>query len=390
MNPWDDIQRPGFPSLSSGLEADFVVAGGGFSGLSLAYYLATLAPAAKTVLIEAQTLGFGASGRTGGVVMPGTAAEESSGTENAHLFLENFLKAEGIGCEWRMRACSVLSRDAGFAGLSNLSWTDSGTLRVKAVVPGGDLNPGLYLQGLIQAAQKRGALIFESTPALSFERSHQITVRTPSAAIRTKALILATNAFNLEKFAHGRYFFALNTFALATQPVSRDILTSAGWKDERPFYTKELPYLWGRTTTSGKIIMGSGLDRYEEAPTPATAQTRLDDLEARFHALHPAFKNIKVERRWWGPLCMPRDRLPRILSDPEEPGVFFLGGYSGHGVALSHLFANYLARYLCGDEKALDPIAWALAYPPREGGAWLKRLKTRLVLWAYQRNWLRP
>lgn len=387
---WDETQRPPYPALKSDLEADFLIIGGGLTGLSLANYLARQAPRAKTVLIEARRIGFGASGRTGGVVMPGTAVDLLPGTEKAHLFLENFLKEEGIECELRLHGCWVVSRNEKKNPLTSLKWQDSGRLRPVKQVEGGDVHPGMLLSGLARRAEKKGVLIFENTPAAGLEISGKAAVRTPGGRIRAKNLVLATNAFQLENWEHGARFFALNTFALATEPVSKDLLEQAGWKDERPFYTSELPYLWGRVSRSGRIVMGSGLDRYRENPDERTALSLLDDLERRFHGLHPAFERVKITHRWWGPILMARDRNPRILQAGKDPGVFFIGGYAGHGVAASHLLAYHLARHLTGDPKALESLSWALKPPPKEGPPWLKKIKTKAVLWSYTSNLLRP
>lgn len=389
-SPWDETERPSYPALQSDLEADFLIIGGGFSGLSLANYLARYAPQAKTVLIEAQRIGFGASGRTGGVVLPGTAVSLLPGTEKAHLFLENFLKEENVECELRLHGCWVVSRNKKKEALTPLEWQDSGGLRPVKLVEGGDVHPGRLLSGLAKNAEKKGILIFENTPATGLQISRTAAVQTPGGSIQAKNLVLATNAFQLENWGHGPHFFALNTFAVGTEPVSRELLEEAGWKDERPFYTSELPYLWGRVSKSGRIVMGSGLDRYEENPDQPTELRLLDDLERRLHGLHPAFKKVKITHRWWGPILMARDRNPRILQMRQDPGIFFMGGYAGHGVAASHLLAHHLARRLTGDKKAFEPIPWALKFPPREGPPWLKKIKTRMVLWSYTSNWLRP
>src|SRR4029077_16739687 len=157
---------------------------------------------------------------------------------------------------------------SGLAGKhSPISWRDSGELRVVGLVPGGTVDPGKVLAGLTRAAESAGARIIEHAEARSLEFSdpirlrvaHNIRGRTQLKEIRAGQLLLATNAFSLKLSGLGAIADPKLTFALATAPLSAAQLKAIGLSSRHPFYTVDLPYLWGRLLDSNAVIFGAGL-----------------------------------------------------------------------------------------------------------------------------------
>src|SRR4029079_16647038 len=131
------------------------------------------------------------------------------------------------------------------------------------------------------------------------------------------------------------------TLALATEPLPAATLATIGLADRHPFYTADLPYLWGRVLSDGRLVVGSGLVFPDDGdvrgvsvihPDARAAFTR---LETRLRGLHPLLETVGVSARWGGPVAFRGSRAPIFGWHPDLPGVLVTGAYAGHGVALS-------------------------------------------------------
>ncbi|HEY1423608.1 MAG TPA: FAD-dependent oxidoreductase, partial [Candidatus Acidoferrum sp.] len=155
------------------------------------------------------------------------------------------------------------------------------------------------------------------------------------------------------------------TFALATAPLTKKQIAAIGMASGRPFYSVDLPYLWGRMLKNGGMIFGSGLVpafgeslRAESSEhgkrlwsgleridvRKGEAAERLRVLEERLRRLHPALKNVKITHRWCGPILITQDFVPVFRGNPKNQNVIVLGGFSGHGVALSVYLGKWAAK----------------------------------------------
>jgi glycine/D-amino acid oxidase-like deaminating enzyme len=163
------------------------------------------------------------------------------------------------------------------------------------------------------------------------------------------------------------------TFAIAIAPLSRKRIAEIGLASGCPFYTADLPYLWGRVMRNGGLIFGSGLVPGFGESLPGVTKhergrklwsgleeldlregepaLRLTSLERRVRNLHPALATIRVTHRWCGPILITKGMLPVFRQHPKSARVILLGGYSGHGVALSVFLGERAARVLAGRER---------------------------------------
>lgn len=368
MNPlppwhiaWDEREAR---RLEQDSEADLVVVGAGFTGLAAAYHAARFRPSRRIIVLEADRVGGGASGRTGGVVLEGTGSGLLPGTDKAIESLRRVISEAQIECAIRTPGCYNVARRPRQAIVARPQWRDSGALCAVHEEPGGDFDPGAYLSGLAHAAVGRGVTIYEQTALAAIEPGDPVRLKAGAFVVKARHVILATNALSLDLMGQGRFLSSFNTFAIATEPVPHEQLAEGWWADERPFYTFDLPYLWGRTTTDGRIIVGSGLapcdDAWRACPD---GEARCRELEQRLHGLHPAFADVEVSHGWWGPICFGKDTRPYLVSSGAAPNVWFVGGYAGHGVALSALLAEALARHLEGDDSLLREMPWLTRTP---------------------------
>jgi len=374
---------------------DIAIVGGGFTGLAAAATAKRLAPEKSVLLLEAERIGNGASGRTGGMALSETAAGNLPGLGDVLKGYRNILRELGVKADLALPGVWELARGTrSMEGKavhamkrSPIEWNDLGTLRAVKRVPGGSVNPGKTVAGLASAAQRAGAQIAENAvlEKIEFTQPAKLHVRAlhggraSAKVIAAERVLLATNAGSVEL---GEELFAGRepaepklTFALATAPLGKKHLAQLGMKTKRPFYTVDLPYLWGRLLDNGRLIFGSGLvpgwgesmrlqSRKAKARkfstkklwsglekvdvTKGEAAERFASLEKRVRGLHPALEKIRVTHRWGGPILLTHAFMPVFRSHPHGAHVIVCGGYSGHGVALSVYLGKWAAQHLLG------------------------------------------
>ena len=382
--PWTVNFRPVPGPLPD--RVDFAVVGGGFTGLSAAAWLGRLEPGKSVLVLEASALGEGASGRTGGLALEDTAAGPLPGLGDVLAGYKKMLGTLRIDSGLELPGVYELGR-SNPAKDSPICWSDFGDLRVVRTVPGGAVDPGKVVAGLARAAEKAGARIIEraevqaiectNPPCLCVRRKVRGCIQ--QEKIRASQVLLAVNAFSLGLSGLRGSTQSKLTLAMATAPLSLSQLKTIGLSSRRPFYTVDLPYLWGRLLDSNGLVFGAGL-----VPAPATiaslfgkpARERSPDyaapnlyrfdvrkgeaaesfrwLEDRVRHLHPALESVRITHRWAGPILFTERMRPVFRRHPRSKNVMVLAGYSGHGVALSVYLGRWAAEVLL-DCRSLPP-----------------------------------
>jgi len=351
--------------------ADFVVIGGGFTGLAAAVWLRRFAPGNSVVVLEAGQVGAGASGRTGGMALSDSAAGKLVGLRDVLSSLQTNLEALEIDCDLDLCGAWEIARqglDHRAPRRSPIGWHDSGTLRVVNEVPGGTLDPGKLVSGLARAAAHGGALLLESHRVLGINwlANPEIQVVTSSgqiAKITGDKILFATNALSLANAGLHKGMHPRLTLAVLTAPVTPKLLEEIGLAQRKPFYTVDFPYLWGRVRKDRSIIWGAGLVRSPDSndldavdivdPEPARIFAQ---LEERVRNLHPALGKIKFTQRWGGPILFRDSWKPVFDWHPrgrDRENAIVAGAYAGHGVALSSCLGKWAAEILTGGGKRL-------------------------------------
>jgi glycine/D-amino acid oxidase-like deaminating enzyme len=352
--PWKGRFHPKSRSLPE--SADFAVVGGGFSGLSAAAFLARMAPSKSVAVLESGVLGSGSSGHTGGMALDETAAGPLPGLGDVLAGYRAILRVLRIDAEQHLPGAYELGR-SGMRAESAIAWSDSGTLGVVRTVPGGTVNPAKVVAGLARAAQAAGAKIFEYAEVrdVDFSSPVQLRIRTAKGVkrLRARRVLFATNAFSLNLPDMRETSDPRLTLAVATEPLTAKQISALGLRSRRPFYTVDYPYLWGRLMKNNAAIFGSGL---VSAPSrgglaaidirKGDAAERMASLEARVHLLHPVMKNVRVTHRWGGPILLTPSALPVFRRHPQSRDAVVLGGFNGHGVALSVYLGKWAAEAL--------------------------------------------
>jgi glycine/D-amino acid oxidase-like deaminating enzyme len=328
--------------------------GGGFTGLAAAAWLRRLEPNARVALFESSRIGAGSSGHTGGMTLAETAAGNLPGLGDVLAGLSGILRDLQVECDLELPGALEIGRQ-GILPNSPITWSDSGTLGVTKEVPGGTIDPGKMLSGLAWAATKRGALILENAPVENLRVTEWPVLQVAGQPVRARSVLVATNAESLELSGLAGRAQPKFTLALATESLSSQQLAALGLAPGKPFYTSDLPYLWGRLLHRNRIIFGSGLVHLEDwrelltlNVTEGHASELLADLERRVRNLHPALHKVRLSHRWGGPILIADRWQPVFRRHAEHRDVIVLGAYSGHGVALSVYLGAWAAEAMLG------------------------------------------
>lgn len=385
-------------TLEGEISADVVVIGGGYTGLHAALNAAERGY--SVVLLEAGRIGWGASGRNGGQIIPGwrKGAHEliaRYGKEKAKALFELALDARSltldriakhaIQCDLHINGHLTLA-----AKQSDLAWmrSEAETLtatmdypharvlsaeeaREKAAASdfhgallderGGQLHPLNYALGLADAARGADAQLFEHSRATRIYTSEGVVVHTERGVVRARHGVLACDALlsDLEPRIAKRIMPVAN-YLVATEPLNEPQSLIA---DRLAVSDSRFVVNYFRISEDGRLIFGGG-ERYTPRPPDDIAQF------ARAHMLRvfPQLQSAKVEYAWGGMVSITRSRLPHIgrLGD-----LFFAHGYSGQGVLLPALTGKVLVEAMAGTAERFDLLA-SIAPPEFPGGAALR------------------
>jgi gamma-glutamylputrescine oxidase len=345
--PWRvDVAVPAAPPPAT---VDVAVIGAGFAGLATAYELTRrgLRPA----VFEAGRIGAGASGHSGAVALEGTAVGLLDDAETCLATLDRMTRDAGIDCDLRLGGCWELTHDADPA--KKPLWRDGDKmLFVADTVPGGTIDAGKVLAGLARAILAAGGTIHEEhrIDRMALDGSRVLHAR--DVRIAAGAVVVAVNAFLPTLLRLPVDLRPVVTLAIATGPLAPTTLDAIGMAERRPFYTVDLPYLWGRPLGEDRLMVGSGIVFPDGVDVRTTridsdeAVAAFERLEGRLRGLHPALAEVAIERRWGGPISFVPSRAPVLSPHTDDPRVVVTGGCAGHGVALSFRIGELIAEHL--------------------------------------------
>jgi glycine/D-amino acid oxidase-like deaminating enzyme len=335
-------------------QVDFAIVGGGFTGLATAAWLRHLAPEKSVSVFEAEHIGAGASGYTGGMVLAETSAGDLPGLGDVLGGFFRTLSDLKVECDLDLRGAWEIGRSHGLKN-SPIAWSDSGTLRVVAEVPGGTANPGKLVSGLARKADYLGAQIHAGTAVDEISFQNRLCLKVGTKQICAENVLIATNAMSLELSGLAGRAEPKFTLAVATEPLKPAQLEVLGLSSGKPFYTIDLPYLWGRMLPNGGVLFGGGLidvenwRELEEIDIGAgQAAELIARIERRVRALDPVIRSVGFTHWWGGPILIAEDWSPIFTHHQRSDRVIVLGAYAGQGVALSVYLGRWAAEAMLG------------------------------------------
>ena len=335
---------------------DFAIVGGGFTGLAAAAWLKHSAPEKSVALLEGETFGSGASGHTGGLALAESAAGNLPGLGDVLSGYQKILAELRVAGDVHLPGVYELGRTRPLKN-SPIHWNDSGELRAVNEVAGGTIDPGKVVNGLAAAAGRSGALLFEHASVERCEFQTPLQLHTPLGILCARQVLFATNAYSLELTGWTQRAESCFTIAVATELLTDSMLEEIGLASGKPFYTVDLPYLWGRLLGK-QVIFGSGLVHFSDwremhslSVERGPAAEAFGRLENRIRNLHPKLQGVCFTHRWGGPIGISQGWIPIFGRHPESPNAIVLGAYSGHGVAQSVYLGAWAAEVLLGKRE---------------------------------------
>jgi gamma-glutamylputrescine oxidase len=381
--------------------ADVVVLGGGLAGCSAALHLAKRGY--RVALLEAHAVGYGASGRSGGQVIFGLAASQKTliaevGRDDArHLFdlsiealdlTQSLIREYAIDCDYRANHVHVavrsrhvqelddwareLHEDYGYRSVRLL---DRGELqdhvRSDRYLAGlidsrsGHLHPLKFTQGVARAAEGAGAAIFENSQVLRYEDGPQVVVHTAHGAVRCAHLVLCGNAYiGAVAPSLARRILGVGTYIIATEPLGEERARSLLPSDAA---IADINWIldYFRRSADHRLLFG-GRVSYSALQPPRLAES----IRKRMLRIFPGLAGVKVAYSWGGYLDITLSRAPNFGR--LAPNVFYMQGFSGHGMSLTGLAGKLVAEALAGTAERFDVFA---RIPHRDfpGGSLLRR-----------------
>jgi gamma-glutamylputrescine oxidase len=403
---------PHLPALQGEIKTDVAVIGGGYTGLSAALNLAERGY--QVALVEQARIGWGASGRNGGQMIPGLRKGAKGlvklyGPERAKALFDLAFEARGlvldiierhaIDCDLRLTGHLVGAvngsdlRDleeeaeclAAVMKFPHAEILSAAEARGKVDTPyhgamyeplGGHMHPLNYTLGLAGAAIAAGVTIHENSVAVRLEREPSIRVSTAKGSVRAKHVVLAGDALlnGLEPRVNSR-IMPVGNYIVATEPLEgkRNVIPANVAVSDTRFVVN-----YYRMSADGRLLFGGG-ERYTPSPPADIAGFVRPHMEATF----PQLQGCRIDHVWGGLVSVTTSRLPHVGHYGE---VYFAHGYSGKGVILSTLSGKLLAEAITGDATRLDLFSTLTPMPFPGGTALRGPLYVLGMLWYAMRD----
>jgi glycine/D-amino acid oxidase-like deaminating enzyme len=378
------------PALESDIRADVAIVGGGYTGLSTAYYLRRSEPSLRVVVLESDFVGYGASGRNGGCLKTQLGMGPSSlvrrlgldGARVAHGFMVRavdhvgqLINEHNIDCEYRdsgllIAACNPTQinrvraemRLAQQLGVEDVRWLDAEEIRSEVNSPlflagveerCGVLNPLKFVRGMKQVAQSAGVEIYEDSPVEALHTQPRLRLETRQGSVAAVKVVLATNAFSGRIRQLRGKALPLFVYSVTTQPLNEEQLAAIGWRRRHWIAdARRIPYGY-RLTLDNRLrigvgdfayFYGGGLDHAQHPPA-----RRL--LEKRIVQVFPSLAGVATAHHWGGPVSFAFDFFPALGYLGKDKRVVYSLGYMGWGVPLATI-AGQILRDLVHEEES--------------------------------------
>jgi gamma-glutamylputrescine oxidase len=404
------------PALAGAVDCDVCVVGGGIAGCSAALHLAERGY--RVVLLEGNRIGWGASGRSGAQALFGVAAghtkmERLVGERDARVvwditveglaLIRELIARHRIDCDWRDGHMQVAMKPRHDAEIreeiellhSKLQYPSIRYMtrdEVRAVIPSeryisglydpncGHLHPLNYTLGLAAAAERAGAQIFESSRALSWTNGQHsnapAVVRTAQGEVRAKHVVLCGNVY-LRDAAPALWskIMAVATYIVATEPLGEQRAAELV-KNNACVIDSNWVVDYFRRSADHRLLFGGRVNYSGIKQFDAPAATRL-----RMLGVYPQLSDVKIEFSWGGEVDITLNRAPHFGR--LAPNVYFLQGFSGHGLVLTGIAGKLVAEAISGTAERFDVFS-RIPHLPFPGGMAMRRPALVLAMLYYR------
>ena len=372
-----------YPALEGEVQADVCVIGAGFTGLSSALHLAE--KGYSVTVLDAEKVGWGASGRNGGQLSQGQRIGhdeivEKVGREAADVLwdlsldsvdlVKDLIKKHNIQCDLKSGVMHVAAKPSHIDDIkeeyeyyrevlkyNDVKYVDKqdvegmlGTDKYHnglVMTDGAHLHPLNYALGLADAAVAAGVKIYENSRVTSYKGGDGAEVITEKGVVKAKYILLACNGYlgNLAPKVAGK-IMPINNFILATEPLSEELCRKINREDYAVADTKFVINYF-KLSGDNRLLWGGGENYTKAFPKDIPNFVRKYMLE-----FYPELKDVKIDYGWGGTLAVTMNRMPHF--DRIEENVFVAQGYSGHGVAMATLGGKLMAEAISGSAEKFD------------------------------------
>lgn len=375
-----------FQSLQGQENCDVCVIGAGYTGLSTALHLAERGY--EVILLEAQRLGFGASGRNGGQVGSGQRVEQDDlekmvGKEHARQLwdmgeeskatVKELIAKHAIDCGYKdgvmhteLRPRNLhhttdyvekLQKDYSYDKIEFLDQDAvQSALGTEAYCGGsmdwgaGHLHPLNFALGLARACQAAGVRVFEETRVTEIKRGEPAEVVAENGKVTAKFVALGANGYlgNLEPQVAARVM-PINNFIVATEPLGEAMAHSL-IRDDVAVADSKFVVNYFRLSEDNRLLFGGGESYGYKFPKYLVAKARKPMLE-----IYPQLQDTRIDYAWGGTLGITMNRMPDFHR--LSPNILSASGFSGHGVAMATLAGKLMAEAISGTAERFDIMA---------------------------------
>jgi glycine/D-amino acid oxidase-like deaminating enzyme len=394
----DDLRAPLGAPLEGDRTADIAIVGGGYTGLWTAYYLIRADPSLRVTVLEAETAGFGASGRNGGwasALFPASLdALARASSRDAAVRMKRAMNAtvdeigrvaalEGWDIEWAKGGTVVLARSPlqltqareevadlrtwGF-GDDDLRLLDKAeavaTANATDVLGGtftphcAAVNPAKLVRSLARTVVAAGVTLHEGTRVDAIEPG---IVRTRLGSVRAQTIVRATEGYTPTLEGHTRTLAPVYSLMLATEPLPEQIWAAIGLASRPTFADGRHLIIYGQRTADGRLAFGGRGAPYFFGSRITPEQDRNPAVHAALWEvltdLFPVVADAAVTHTWGGPLGVPRDWWASCGLD-RRTGLAWSGGYVGDGVGTTNLGGRTLTDLILERDSELTTLPW--------------------------------
>ena len=394
-------QKDDFNTLQGEERCDVCIIGAGYTGLSAALHLAQ--KGYSVTIVEAQQVGWGASGRNGGQVSQDHNMDHSElvkkvGTDAANALwqlsiesvnlVKDLIKEHQIDCDLKSGVLHVAAKSSHSRHMQDSVRYKKDVLNYDAIkyvsqdevramlgtnkyfagellTDAAHLHPLNYALGLAAACVKAGVTIYEHSRVSDYNGGSNATVKTAQGHVNCKYVLLACNGY-LDKLEPkvAKKIMPINCFVLATEPLSDELCRQIN-RDDVAVADSKFVINYFRLSADNRLLWGGGENYTGTFPKDIGGFVKKYLLE-----YYPQLKDVKIDHGWGGTLAITMNRMPYF--DRLEQNVFVAQGYSGHGVALATLGGKLMAEALSGSAEKFDMFS-QVPTPTFPGGTLLRR-----------------
>lgn len=382
--------------LTTSINADIAIVGGGFTGLWTAYYLKLANPGLRVAILEQRFCGYGASGRNGGWLFGGIAGSrqryQQSHGRQAVIDLQRAMN-DSVDEVIRVAHREAIDADIVKGGVLEVAYTPAQLKRLEAFVSeehswgeadhvlltaaessariaiantlgaafsphGARIQPAKLVRGLAQAVIRLGVRIYEDTAVTAIE-PHQAVTR--QGTVRADVVIRATEGFTANLAGLKRQWLPMNSSMIVTEPLTTDMWQTIGWQGREVLGDMAHAYCYAQRTADDRIAIGGrGVPYRFGSRTDNDGTTQPETIDALRHILvrlFPCSAEVRIAHAWSGVLAVPRDWCATVGLNPKT-GIGWAGGYVGHGVATTNLAGRTLTDLILGRTTTLTSLPW--------------------------------